>query len=129
MNTALLQCVGSTAWAFTAVLASTSALGAEAVAPWLTLEQQHSYPRLAWANVLGHTYSIQTRERVSGGDWASVVTLTTDAKTRAWTDVNRTGSTWVAAPCRSWGWFTAAQAALGCWSRARRPSGFGVQCE
>ena len=93
MNKALLHYVRSTAWAFTAVLASTSALGAEAVAPWLTLEQQHSYPCLAWPNVPGHSYSIQTRERVAGGDWSPVVTLTTDANAGTWTDETEPGAT------------------------------------
>ena len=93
MNEAPLHCVRSTAWAFTAVLASTSALGAEAAAPWLTLEQQLSYPCLAWPNVPGRTYSIQSRERVAGGDWASVVTLTTDAKAGTWTDETQPGAT------------------------------------
>ncbi len=51
MNQTLLHRARSIAWAFTAVLASTSALGAKAVPPWLTLEQQHSYPRIAWSNV------------------------------------------------------------------------------
>ncbi|HEY5914773.1 MAG TPA: hypothetical protein VJA21_29635, partial [Verrucomicrobiae bacterium] len=40
---------------------------------------------LAWRNVPGRTYSIQSRERVAGGDWASVVALTTDAKAGTWT--------------------------------------------
>ncbi len=71
MKKALLHCVQPTTWAFTAVLASTSAFGAEAVAPWLSLEQPHNYPCLAWPNVPGHTYSIQTREWVAGGDWSA----------------------------------------------------------
>ena len=93
MKQTLFHCARLTTWALTAVLASSSAFGAEAVAPWLTLDQQHSYPRLAWTNVLGHTYLLQMRERLNEGDWSLPLTLSADSKTAAWTDEAEPGVT------------------------------------
>ena len=75
-----------TAWALIIVLTSIPVLGAEAVAPQILMDQQYGYARLAWTNTLGHTYLIQTRERLDEGDWSTLVTLTTDSKMATWTD-------------------------------------------
>jgi D-alanyl-D-alanine carboxypeptidase len=73
-------------WTLIIWLTSTWAFAAEAVAPRILLDQQYGYPRLTWTNVLGHTYLIQTRERLDEGDWSPQVTLTVDSNMATWTD-------------------------------------------